>query len=1250
MACGCGTYSVTTTHPCNITAEVCHGHYIDITPFGTALQIVTPPVNGTATILPNGNIRYDHAGLNFDGDPFVYQFANGNGTGTCTVGIKILEGIPENTKVIILTASGECEVGNPTFEWDLPECAQLYPGYTINDNPIKVIVPVYDPEFPDATCEIKVNVCCDYCNNCCKCENYTWQPPSIVEECGEDPEFFCEAPCTYYNPITGNCDGCPSGTQCCDLGEGSYTCRECCSTLDCPANQVCIAGNCGCPPGTTLNQYGACCPISVPSCAVCDANGNIVPNVNLDCDPETEVIDYATCACVCAEGLCFDAVTQQCVVCPPCTPTAGRFSVSNGTANYTPYSPTCPACKQCVACVDCPGGFQCNQNPCAPKSLCKGELVDTIINPLPFVSYNDPCTGLLQTCSEEQPCCCKKVPPVVVLKYMCENGQCYEVNDCLGQTCYDTLLECQTACIQTTECQVAGQHICSDVLLEQEAISFTITNGAGGTANFFKRDTNSGAWTSVGSPYTINSNNQVFTFYVNNGLAFSIPVGGQLRMVTTNCGEIVVTRLNCQNPPPSESRACCLSNSTCQNLSSEDCASANGIHYPNNLCADNVCTPSLNCQYAVSGSTDCSIDSMTFSITNGVGAFPKVYKKNTANDQYELAAVLPVLTVNHPNPFVVTYSQATLLYQSIQVGGSLKLEVTKSGCPTLEKVLIKQPCECEVGLSGQFNCPNNYTATITNAEGGTVSVEKRDSSVSAWVPVGTSQTIPSNPWTWIVDANTSTQYNVPVGGAIRLTVLEGGCPAQYLTIVKEPCNVNCNASLGIIANCDSNIGTFQVNNAAGATFTLYSRNNTNEIFTSCLTGTIPSNSATVNANWLNGNCAIPIGGQYKLVLSNLAVGCPDLEQTLTRPPCDPLPTNCDAQITPEFICNNTAKFTANYALGYGAGLYKRANPSLPWSFVESLGTIGTDFAWVQTFNVLQFTYNVPVGGQLMVRLTKVSCQTIEAIVTRQPCDVECNNTITGNFVCIHDVIFTIDNAENRTLMLYKRAGNTGPYNLVGSPITIPSNPYTITLNTGSGPYQIGLGGQIKAVLVSNGTCPTIEDIVVKQSCPAPSTIVNCCISGNCSQVTISQCNNQSGVIWPSQELCAANCQTNNPIPLWCCNNGNCIEVETQEQCQNLGGVPYALQSDCNTNCIPPVQPATGACCISGECYSNYTETNCLASNGIYAGDFIDCSGYNCAEGCPDITITGQVTQDGTPTSTKYIYVPAWTNGASATIV
>lgn len=625
MACGCGTYTPPTINNCNITATVCKNHYIDIIPAHTVV-ILGAAASGTATLLDNGNIRYI-PDVDFSGDDgLVYTWASGS----CTIIFEVTEGIPENTKVIILTASAECEVGTATYEWTLPPCATLAPGYTIYDNPIHVIVPLFDPENPGETCDISVNICCDFCNNCCKCEHYLWNPPICVYPCSEDPICECNGPCETYNPITGNCDPCLE--ICCELGEGSYTCQECCDVDDCPTNQECISGNCACPPGTIINQYGACCPTTLPSCAICDAAGNVVENVNLDCE-DNEEIDYDTCTCICTEGLCRDIITGLCVECPPCVPTAGRLQYS-GVLGYQAYTETCPACQNCVACIECPGGFECVDTPCAATGACNGVNVPLIPNPLPFVSYTDPCTGLQVVCSEEVPCCCKKNPPLTITTFICQEGVCHPHNGACDEDdddCYEEIDDCNDACGGPGNPNIGA--CCVGVLCSyMTAEECETANGVFGGINSLCED-------------------------------------------LEPCVEEIVG-------------ACCK-DSVCYTATQEDCEADGGTYVGNGVdCDEDTCDevnpecesfPTLEVNYTCG-------DLYSITIINGTG---RQYQSSYSNDGGPFINLGVPLTVTW-TPYTINY---TFVGSPVLVGGIYKITILATDdCPAIEETITRAAC------------------------------------------------------------------------------------------------------------------------------------------------------------------------------------------------------------------------------------------------------------------------------------------------------------------------------------------------------------------------------------------------------------------------------------------------------------------------------------------------------------------------------------------------------------------------------
>lgn len=224
LGCGCGSYT-----PINriINATVCQNYFIIIDVACASPTNISTPGYGTA-VSAVGQIIYTHTDELYTSETDSFTFKC-NGV-TYTVNLVIEQTIPPTTTITTFSATGTCEVGNATYTWNIPDCATLVEGYTIHDQTIELIVPMYDPENPTAVCLITVDVCCDYCHNCCKCETIEWYPPNCTLECGEVPSCNCNhLPCHIYNPLTGNCEPtCESDEVCCTIeGNGielSMTC------------------------------------------------------------------------------------------------------------------------------------------------------------------------------------------------------------------------------------------------------------------------------------------------------------------------------------------------------------------------------------------------------------------------------------------------------------------------------------------------------------------------------------------------------------------------------------------------------------------------------------------------------------------------------------------------------------------------------------------------------------------------------------------------------------------------------------------------------------------------------------------------------------------------------------------------------------------------------------------------------------------------------------------------------------------
>lgn len=223
MSCGCNSV-ITIPQTCDKNATVCQNGHV-IIPISCSTPIISTPLHGEVllhAVDSNYWLIYHHTGSTIDPDIFTYTC----GSTTCTVNVEVIEGVQENQQIITLVASGECELGSPTYTWEIPPCAVLVEGYTIYDNEIQLIVNNYNPllSLEEQICQITVNVCCGQCTGCCKCKHFYWQPPICVNTC-EEVNCYCPYNCTEYNEQTSNCN--PS----CSLEEPNCCLSETCLEL-----------------------------------------------------------------------------------------------------------------------------------------------------------------------------------------------------------------------------------------------------------------------------------------------------------------------------------------------------------------------------------------------------------------------------------------------------------------------------------------------------------------------------------------------------------------------------------------------------------------------------------------------------------------------------------------------------------------------------------------------------------------------------------------------------------------------------------------------------------------------------------------------------------------------------------------------------------------------------------------------------------------------------------------------------------
>ena len=440
--CGC-TNIITEILGCNITHKICKGKHIEI-PIeelcaqNLTITIIENPLQGEVIVQPN-NIIYNHTSNTLETDSFKYEIKCGNNVlKRCLVTIEVQETIEEDKTVIELTANTEyckpvllngepqyneqgelikecfegCEVGEPTYEWILPECATIVEGYSIYNQTIQVIVPVYNEitNPTPTTCLIQVKTCCLPCiENCCTTQNFYWNPPHYTNEC----QLTCTPyECTTYNPLTGNCEAqCEECEHCCN-----GVCSECCEDSNCYVegcnNQpICQQGDCYCV-DSNGNQIphieGQCCPdctedTLLPNCYECQQGVIVSPIV---CS-ENETLNE-DCECECSIGYCLNVLTGECVECP-CSNFDGLYRIQtlDGYEMYDPFN----ECSVCSDCVDIGNGV----TECITPEPQEGF----IINPTPTEGVHN--NG--QPCTEEHPCCYIEDPCYNV---ECENYRVYE--------------------------------------------------------------------------------------------------------------------------------------------------------------------------------------------------------------------------------------------------------------------------------------------------------------------------------------------------------------------------------------------------------------------------------------------------------------------------------------------------------------------------------------------------------------------------------------------------------------------------------------------------------------------------------------------------------------------------------------------------------------------------------------------------------------------------------------------------------
>ena len=231
-------------------------------------------------------------------------------------------------------------------------------------NTIKVSVPEDCTECIYATVKCKDTNCSD----CPDSERVKICPCSLSSDC-EDCHTCVDNLCVSL---------CEEGQFCDD-----DRCVDCNPENPCPKNQVCVSGDCQCPPNKPfLDEKGNCkdCleDIDCGPCSICTIEGCVPINCpDGVCDPETdncvECINSGHCEenetcvdnrCECLLGFERDLITGKCVP-EPC------FKDKD-----------CESCEICLdgECVplECPEGYECDSSGnCVPENPCKNQPCET---------------------------------------------------------------------------------------------------------------------------------------------------------------------------------------------------------------------------------------------------------------------------------------------------------------------------------------------------------------------------------------------------------------------------------------------------------------------------------------------------------------------------------------------------------------------------------------------------------------------------------------------------------------------------------------------------------------------------------------------------------------------------------------------------------------------------------------------------------------------------------------------------------
>ncbi len=138
----------------------------------------------------------------------------------------------------------------------------------------------------------------------------------------------------------------------------------------------------------------------------------------------------------------------------------------------------------------------------------------------------------------------------------------------------------------------------------------------------------------------------------------------------------------------------------------------------------------------------------------------------------------------------------------------------------------------------------------------------------------------------------------------------------------------------------------------------------------------------------------------------------------------------------------------------------------------------------------------------------------------------------------------------------------------------------------------------------NGTLADRPQLVVTFTPPVVSGA--CCVAGNCSVRTQTECTSQGGTFQGNGTTCTPNpCVL--PTGACCAANGGCTVVSSAV-CAGTGGTYRGDGSTCTPNPCP--QP-TGACCAPNGSCSEVSQAQCASQGGSYGGDGTTCAATRC---------------------------------------